>query len=141
MSAIDFSDPTTIASLTEALTAAGVDGLEISHPDGQLRILISGEGGARISATDATPRAPGSAPVVVKAPIAGHFCVEHPAASAAAHTLPRSVSDADILGFIRIGHVLLPLRAGRSGVLTKLLAEPGALIGFGDPLFEIEFSS
>ena len=141
MSAIDFSDPATIASLTEALTAAGVDGLEISRPDGQLRIVISGEGGARISATEATPRAPGSASAIVKAPIAGHFCVEHPAAPVAPQTLPRSVSDADILGFVRIGHVLLPLRAGRSGVLTKLLAEPGALIGFGDPLFEIEFPS
>ncbi|OWV69606.1 acetyl-CoA carboxylase [Rhizobium sp. R634] len=141
MSAIDFSDPAIIASLTEALTAAGVDGLEISRPDGQLRIVISGEGGARISSTKPTPRAPRTGPVVVKAPIAGHFSVEHPATSAAPQTLPRSVSDADILGFIRIGHVLLPLRAGRSGVLTKLLAEPGALIGFGDPLFEIEFSS
>ena len=92
-------------------------------------------------ATEATPRAPGSASAIVKAPIAGHFCVEHPAAPVAPQTLPRSVSEADILGFVRIGHVLLPLRAGRSGVLTKLLAEPGALIGFGDPLFEIEFSS
>lgn len=41
MSAIDFSDPATIAFLTEALTAAGVDGLEISRPGGQLRIVVA----------------------------------------------------------------------------------------------------
>ncbi|MBB2690725.1 UNVERIFIED_ORG: biotin carboxyl carrier protein [Rhizobium esperanzae] len=141
MSAIDFSDPATIAFLTEALTAAGVEGLEISRPDGQIRIVVSGEGGARISAPAATPRAPGAAPVVVKAPLAGHFCAEHPAAAVTPQTLPRSVSDADLLGFIGVGHVLLPLRAGHSGLLTRLLAAPGALVGFGDPLFEIELPS
>ncbi|MBB2708573.1 acetyl-CoA carboxylase (plasmid) [Rhizobium sophoriradicis] len=141
MSAIDFSDPATIAFLTDALTAAGVRGLEISRPDGQLRIVLLGEGGARISAQVAPRRASDSAPVVVTAPLAGHFCAEHPAAAVTPQTLPRSVSDADVLGFIRVGHLLLPLRAGRSGVLTRLLAEPSALVGFGDPLFEIELPS
>ncbi|MBY5323377.1 acetyl-CoA carboxylase biotin carboxyl carrier protein [Rhizobium leguminosarum] len=144
MSAIDFSDPATIAFLTEALTAAGVNGLEISQPGGQLRIVVAGKGGARISSTEATPRAPGLAPgsasAVVKAPMAGRFCVEHPA-SATPQKLPRSVSDADIVGFVGVGHILLPLRAGRSGILTRLIAEPGALVGFGDPLFEIELQS
>ncbi|MDO3434950.1 acetyl-CoA carboxylase [Rhizobium sp. CBN3] len=141
MSSIDFSDPATIAQLTQALTAAGVDGLEISRPGAQLRIVISGEGEARISATEAAPRAPGSTQTVVKAPMAGHFCVEHPAASAVPQNLPRSVSDTDILGFIRVADVLLPLRAASSGVMTRLLAAPGALVGYGDPLFEIEFPS
>ncbi|ARM14714.1 MULTISPECIES: acetyl-CoA carboxylase biotin carboxyl carrier protein [Rhizobium] len=140
MSVIDFSDPATIAFLTDALTAAGVAGLEISRPDEQIRIVISGEGGARISVPAATPRASNS-DVVVKAPLAGHFCAEHPAAAVTPQTLPRLISDADVLGFIRVGQVLLPLRAGRSGVLTRLLAEPGALVGFGDPLFEIELPS
>ncbi|MBY5356038.1 acetyl-CoA carboxylase [Rhizobium leguminosarum] len=141
MSAIDFSDPATIAFLTEALTAAGVNGLEISQPGGQLRLIVAGESGARIGSTEATPPAPGSAAAVVKAPMAGRFCVEHPAASAAPQDLPRSVSDADIVGFVGVGHILLPLCAGRSGVLTRLLAEPGALVGFGDPLFEIGLPS
>ncbi|OWV85305.1 acetyl-CoA carboxylase [Rhizobium sp. R635] len=141
MSAIDFSDPATIAQLTQALTAAGVAGLEISRPGAQLRIVISGEGEARISAAETAPRAPASAQAIVKAPMAGRFCAEHPGTSATPQNLPRSLSQADILGFIRVGDVLLPLRAGRSGVMTKRLAEPGALVGYGDPLFEIEFPS
>jgi biotin carboxyl carrier protein len=140
MSAIDFSDPATIAFLTDALTAAGVDGLEISRPGGQLRIVVAEKGGARISSTDATLRAPGLTSAVVKAPMAGRFCLDHPA-SAVPQKLPRSVSDADIVGFVGVGHILLPFRAGRSGVLIRLLAEPGALVGFGDPLFEIELPS
>ncbi|MBY3223382.1 acetyl-CoA carboxylase biotin carboxyl carrier protein [Rhizobium laguerreae] len=144
MSAIDFSDAATIALLTEALTAAGVNGLEISRPGGQLRIIVAGERGAGINSTEATPPAPGLTPgstsAVVKAPMAGRFRVQHPA-SAAPQNLPRSVSDADIVGFVGVGHILLPLHAGRSGILTRLLAEPGALVGFGDPLFEIELPS
>ncbi|NNU68758.1 acetyl-CoA carboxylase [Rhizobium sp. WYCCWR 11152] len=140
MSAIDFSDPATIALLTEALTAAGVNGLEISRTDGQLRIVVAGKDGTRISSTGATPRAPGFASAIVKAPMAGRFCLEHPT-SATPQDLPRSISDADIVGFVGVGHMLLPLRAGRSGVLTRLLAEPGALVGFGDPLFEIGLPS
>ena len=138
MSAIDFSDPATITLLTQALSAAGVDGLEISRPGAQLRIVISGDGDARISATEAAPRA---AQTFVKAPMAGRFCVDHPAASAASQNLPRSLSVTDILGFIRVGDVLLPLRAGCSGVLTRSLDEPGALVGYCDPLFEIELPS
>ncbi|SCB58263.1 Biotin carboxyl carrier protein [Rhizobium aethiopicum] len=141
MSAIDFSDPATITLLTDALIAAGVEGLEISRPGGQLRIVTSGEGSAQKSAREATPRSSGSPPVVVNAPMAGRFCVDHSAFCAAHRKVPRSVSEADVVAFVGVGHILLPLRAGRSGRLTRLLAEPGALVGFGDPLFEIESPS
>ncbi|WP_105439957.1 acetyl-CoA carboxylase [Neorhizobium sp. T25_13] len=130
MSAIDFSDPATIAFLTEALTAAGVSGLEISWPSGRLRIVIAtgNEAGIDVSVTS-RPAPTAQPPVVVKAPMAGHFYPGSPS---------RSVSATDILGFLRVGPVLLPLCAGRTGILTKQLAEPDALVGFGDPLFEIE---
>lgn len=138
MSAIDFSDPTTVALLTEALTAAGVSGLEISWPGGQLRIVTETGNETRIDVTTTTQPASVVQPVVFKAPMAGHFCPGRSSRSAAADRLPRSVSAADILGFLRVGPVLLPLCAGRAGILTKQLAEPDALVGFGDPLFEIE---
>ncbi|CDZ63798.1 acetyl-CoA carboxylase biotin carboxyl carrier protein [Neorhizobium galegae] len=130
MSGIDFSDPATIAFLTDALTAAGVSGLEISRPDGQLRIVIATGNEVRIDVSATSQPAPAAQPlVVVKAPMAGHFCTGSPL---------RSVSAADILGFLRVGPILLPLCAGRAGILTKQLAKPDALVGFGDPLFEIE---
>lgn len=138
MSAIDFSDPATIALLTDALTAAGVSGLEISRPGGQLRIVVATGEEARVNVSSTAQPASAVQPVVVKAPMAGHFCLGRPLRSAAADRLPRSVSAADILGFLRVGPVLLPLGAGRAGILTKQLAEPDALVGFGDPLFEIE---
>ncbi|CDZ33666.1 Biotin carboxyl carrier protein [Neorhizobium galegae bv. officinalis] len=139
MSAIDFSDPATIAFLTEALTAAGVSGLEISWPSGQLRIVIATGNEAGIDVSVTFRPAPTAQPlVVVKAPMAGHFYPGSPSRSAAADRMPQSVLATDLLGFLRVGPVLLPLCAGRAGILTKQLAEPDALVGFGDPLFEIE---
>ncbi|MEZ2128630.1 MULTISPECIES: acetyl-CoA carboxylase [unclassified Sinorhizobium] len=139
MSSIDFADPATIAILTDALTAAGVEGLEISKPGGHLRIVVSKRRGAQVSLTgDAQPGLAAAPAAVVKAPMAGRFCASHPSAPAEAERLPRVVCDKDVIGFIRIGSVLLPIPAGRSGLLTRQLAEPDALVGFGDPLFEIE---
>lgn len=142
MSAIDFSDPATITLLTDALTAAGVDGLEISRPGGKLRIVVSGDRGSRIEVSGAAlPTSADKSVVVVKAPMAGLFCASHPSRPAEHDHLPRPVSAMDVLGFMRIGPVLLPLCAGRSGVLTRRLAEADALVGFGASLFEIEIQT
>ncbi|CAN7650525.1 acetyl-CoA carboxylase [Neorhizobium sp. LjRoot104] len=137
MSNIDFSDPAMIAALTEALTEAGVDGLEISGPGGRLCLVVSNGKGPHVRVTGDAGAKTASA-VTIKAPIAGWFCAIHPSVSEETETLPRRVSDKDVVGFIRIGSVLLPVSAGRSGLLARRLAEPGALVGFGDALFEIE---
>lgn len=139
MSTLDLADTATIAALTEALTAAGVDGIEISTPRGHLRIVVSTGNSAQATAVVKTPPAEtAAAAVIVKAPMAGHFCSSHPSASVETNNLPRSITSADVLGFIRVGSVLLPISAGRPGIVKRRLAEPDALVGFGDPLFEIE---
>lgn len=138
MRTIDFSDPSTIAALADALTAAGVDGVEISRPGGNLRIVVSKAGSAQISLTGNAQPAPATSVAVVKAPMAGHFYPLHPSDSDGTGHLPRAVSSEDAIGFIRIGSVLLPILAGRSGLLARQLAEPETLVGFGDTLFEIE---
>jgi len=138
MSAIDFSDPATIAALADALTAAGVDGIEISKPAGKLRIVVSKAEGVQVSLKDMPPLSAASSAAIVKAPMAGHFHPLPPSLSGGTEGLPRSVSVRDVIGFIRIASVLLPIPAGRSGLLTRQLVEPETLVGFGDPLFEIE---
>lgn len=137
MSSIDFSDPETIAFLTDALTAAGVDGIEISGAKGQLRIVVSGDGAGRVARGGAATSAP-VAPITVRSPIAGRFLPSHPAGSGTAADLPRDVRSADVLGFAAVGPVLVPVTAGRDGVLKRRLVEPDTLVGFGAALFEIE---
>ncbi|MCZ4431216.1 acetyl-CoA carboxylase [Agrobacterium sp. SOY23] len=139
MTTLDLADTATIAALTEALTAAGVDGIEISTPKGHLRLVVSTGNSAQAASVVKTSTAEtAAATVIVKAPMAGRFCSSHPSALAETGHLPRAVTSADILGFIRIGSVLLPVSSGRPGVVKRRLAEPDALVGFGDPLFEIE---
>ncbi|AYM60015.1 acetyl-CoA carboxylase [Agrobacterium fabrum] len=139
MSTLDLTDTATIAALTEALTAAGVDGIEISTPKGHLRLLVAtGNSAQAVSVVKTSPVETAAVPVIVKAPMAGRFCSSHPSASVETDSLPRSTGSADVLGFIRIGSVLLPVSAGCPGVVKRRLAEPDALVGFGDPLFEIE---
>ncbi len=138
MSAIDLNDPSIIAALADALTAAGVDGVEISRPGGHLRIVVSKAAGAQINLTGNARPEPVIPVVVIKAPMAGHFYPMHLSDYDEAERLPRTVSSQDVIGFIRIGSVLLPIPAGRFGLLARQSAESETLVGFGDPLFEIE---
>jgi len=133
MSAFSLTDPAVIAALSEALTRAGVDGLEIIGPAGHIRIVVSPLGGAEVSRSATAPEnSAGTA--VVKAPIAGHF---RPAAidiDGEAH----EVAEGENLGFIAIGPILVPLIAPQAGLLRRQLVDPEALVGFGMPLFELQ---
>ncbi|WP_137128619.1 acetyl-CoA carboxylase [Rhizobium sp. FY34] len=132
MTSIDLTDPQTIAFLTDALTTAGVDGVEISGPSGTLRIIMSAE-------EKVSHAAPAPSPALsIKAPMAGIFCPPRPGSSEVPADLPRTVAAGQALGFLRLGPVLLPLAAPKAGLLTRQFVEAGALVGFGDTLFQIE---
>lgn len=130
MSGINFTDPAVIAALSAALTAAGVDGIEIEQGHQKLRIVVEGNGAASVL-VDAAKAAETN---VAKAQLAGIFT--H--ARTVSGSLLRNVANGEILGFIRIGPVLLPVKASKTGILTRVLAENDALVGYGAPLFEIE---
>lgn len=140
MSRVDFSDPAVIASLTAALEAAGVDGIEIEQCGSKVRIVVEQElpGAARRVKTSHTTPSRTVQPGNVSAPMAGVFCSDHPALPVRSSGFPLEVGTGDPLGFIRIGPILLPVKAGTPGVLTRRIAEDGALVGYGDTLFEFE---
>ncbi|URK86090.1 acetyl-CoA carboxylase (plasmid) [Rhizobium sp. RCAM05350] len=139
MSGVDFSDPAVIASLAAALEAAGVDGIDIEQGTHKVRIVVERGGPGGVSQVDASQPAPATAEACfVAAPIAGFFCSGHPASVVPPFQLPREVVSGDTLAFVRIGPVLLPVRAPKTGVLTRFVAENGSLVGYGDPLFAIE---
>lgn len=142
MRRFDLTDPATIAALTDMLTTAGVDGLEITTPDTQLRLVISVPGNtAKASSVAAIVSKPKVSCVTVKAPLAGHFYLSHPSVVAETDKLPCAVAADDVVGFIRISHILVPVQAGCAGSLTRQLASQDALVGYGDPLFELELQS
>lgn len=139
MRRVDFTDPAALAALTDMLTAAGVEGLEITTPDTQLRLVISVPDNAAKPLSAAAKSA--ESLVTVKAPIAGHFHLSHPSCVAEIDEFTGAVAADDVVGFIRISHILVPVLAGRTGSLIRQLAVQDALVGFGDPLFELELYS
>jgi biotin carboxyl carrier protein len=52
--------------------------------------------------------------------------------------LPLEVVSGEIVAFLCVGSILLPINATKAGVLTRRLAEDGSVVGYGDPLFEYE---
>ncbi|OCJ16343.1 acetyl-CoA carboxylase [Rhizobium sp. AC44/96] len=137
MSTIGLTDPVTIATLSDALTKAGVEGVEITTRDGHLRIVVSGGKSAAISHSAPSSAVSSADSAVIKAPIAGYF---RPAAAAAGET-EREVMQGEPLGFMVIGPILVPMLASSAGILRRKHAEPEDLIGFGTPLFELEKTS
>ena len=135
MSKLDLSDPAIIERLTVALEAAGVDGIEITRPDQNLLIRLAGSanGSARQVRSGKKTDAAGT-PVVVKAPMAGEFWPSDLSRTGAPGA---SVADGTI-GFLKVGPILLPVTAGPSKRLRRHLVEQGTIVGFGDPIAEVE---
>lgn len=139
MSGVDFSNPGVIASLAAALEAAGVDGIDIEQGTRKVRIVVDRGIPGRVSQVDESQPTPATAHAgFVAAPITGFFCSGHPASVVPPLELPREVASGDTIAFVRIGPVLLPVWAPKTGVLTRFVAENGSLVGYGDPLFAIE---
>ena len=132
-------EPATLAKIAGWLEVAGVDSIEIETEGGRLLRIVAGAGTASdgageapdvsISQDDARP---------AKAPIAGHFLPLHPAREAAEATVGSAVLAEEIIGFVGIGPLIMPIHAEDAGTLNDCVVEPGSLVGYGDTVFLIE---
>lgn len=134
MTKLDLSDPAIIERLTAALEAAGVEGIEITRPDQSLLIRLSGSANGPASQVRSGRADNRGEPVVVKAPMAGEFWPSDLSRTGA----PGASAASDAVGFLRVGPILLPVAAGSSKRLRRHLVEQGAIVGFGDPIAEVE---
>jgi acetyl-CoA carboxylase biotin carboxyl carrier protein len=122
-------DPALVATLSRWLDATDIDLLELSGPDGALTL---GRGGvARMAVAEAGP-------TEVLATSPGLFLDRHPLAARAAVEVGEEVEAGELLGCLRVGTLLLPVRAPASGLVVAVLATPGALVGYGTPLFRLQ---
>lgn len=138
MSGVDFSDPEAIAFLAAALEAAGVAAIEIDQPGRKLRIVVENGVPGMSSQVETSQQSQRPQTRAVTASIAGIFTHDHPTFVALPVESPREVVAGDTLGFIRVGPILLPVKAPETGILMRSVTEDGLLVGYGDPLFEIE---
>ncbi|MCD7109447.1 acetyl-CoA carboxylase [Rhizobium sp. DKSPLA3] len=132
MSRLDFTDPAVLDALAAALTAAGVDGIEITQSSRTLRLVVAGEPPRATVHRDASPAAAAAADIVA-APMAGLLDLR-----TVPSDLPRTVRAGEILACLRVGPVLVPVRAMKACTVMRCLCDADALVGFGDPLFDIK---
>ncbi|TCN33323.1 biotin carboxyl carrier protein [Sinorhizobium americanum] len=132
-------DPATLKKVALWLDDAGVNSVEIETEDGRLVRIVAGAG---VSTDDVASNPDISVArnraQPVKAPIAGHFLPVHPARDRAEATVGAAVVADEIIGFVKIGPLVMPLRVEEAGRLEGCGIEPGALVGYGDTVFLIE---
>jgi biotin carboxyl carrier protein len=132
-------DPATLQQIALWLDDAGVTSIEIETEGGRFVRIAAGAG---VTSNDAGVDAdvPVSQDSVrpAKAPIAGHFLSVHPARDAAEAAPGAAVFGEQIIGFVRIGPLLMPVQVEEAGTLDACVAEPGGLVGYGDTVFRIE---
>lgn len=142
MSKLDLTDPALLEALAAALTAAGVDGIDIEQPSGKLRLVLDAQSPrtmtpARQTTPARTQTAAGASQAAhLTAPMAGIFDL-----ATVTGAFPRTVADGEILACLRVGPVLVPVRASQACTVTRCRVAPDSLVGFGDPLFDIEARS
>lgn len=146
-----------LKTLIDLVSESNISELEITEADGKVRIVKSDPAAAIVAQPvyAAPPAAPvvtaaataaaapaAAAPVetghVVKSPMVGTFYrASSPNAKPFAE-LGQQVKEGEAICIIEAMKIMNEIEADKSGTITKILAENGQAIEFGQPLFVIE---
>ena len=108
------------------MLAAGLQSLSVAEGDACLVLKLAG----------ATPDAP-AATVEVTTKAMGVFLPSHPRRPDNSVKPGDQVAAGDIVGFLRSGPTLVPVIAETAGRVVAIIAEPGALLGYGAPVLTL----
>jgi acetyl-CoA carboxylase biotin carboxyl carrier protein len=131
-----------IEQISAWLTEAGIDGLELSGPDGRLRLGRAGREGdrsddtvAEFNVAEAEIRAQHS--FTVNAPGVGILLHRHPMQEAPLAPIGSRILAGQTVALLQIGALLLAIDAQHDGAVTNLLVQHGALVGYGAEIIEL----
>lgn len=127
--------PEDIAGLAAAMAAAGIARLTLSGPGFEL-VLDRGETAARGADAPGAGPEPEAALTPVTAPSIGVFLRAHPLHDAPLAAVGAAVVAGQALALLRVGDLLTPVPAPADGVIVAALPADGALVGYGDRLFD-----
>ncbi|MFJ1211780.1 acetyl-CoA carboxylase biotin carboxyl carrier protein [Burkholderia pyrrocinia] len=120
------------------LAAAEIEFAEIRHAGSTVRLTLepaastSGEAGA------IGKPSPAAGPTsIVRSPSTGIFVTTHPDRAAPQAAIGHRVEAGNVVGLLQIAELYRPVVAERGGVISAIPAEPGGLVGYGAPLFEL----
>jgi|tagenome__1003787_1003787.scaffolds.fasta_scaffold20882521_3 acetyl-CoA carboxylase biotin carboxyl carrier protein len=126
--------PDDLTEVAAAMTLAGVGRLELKGPDFHL-VLACGAGDAPV-ATEVALAQPDAEIVPVAAPGLGTFLRTHPLHDRPLAGDGEAVAAGQAIALLQIGALLTPVPAPANGLIVGALPEDGALVGYGDRLFD-----
>jgi len=125
------------------LDEENIKSIEIFSPGRSLRIVMEGRIGG-LGPTNRMASAHVGAngdPLAVPARTPGVFLAAHPCRTEPLVQSGAKVAAGDIVGLLKVGHILIPVAAPRDGIVTRVLAAPGTTVDFGASLVEIRPSA
>ncbi|MQB09922.1 MULTISPECIES: biotin/lipoyl-containing protein [Agrobacterium] len=135
-----YSEPGTIAELAAHLERNNVSAIEIETSDGSLKIvaMAGGQASAEQRPIGATKAPIKTGNILARAPMAGIFTPAHPQRPDRAVQLGQSVAKGEIVAFVTTGLLIVPVIAEKAGTVSEIVAEAGALVGYGSTLLKTE---
>lgn len=144
-----------LKTLIDLVSESNVSELEITEAEGKVRIVKSGGNVIQqyVSAPmPAQAAAPGNVPVAespvpppaapaghtVKSPMVGTFYRSSSPGAKAFVELGSQVKEGETICIIEAMKILNEIEADKSGTVTRILAENGQAVEYGQPLFVIE---
>ncbi|MCF8137047.1 MAG: acetyl-CoA carboxylase biotin carboxyl carrier protein subunit [Desulfotignum sp.] len=127
-------DQNLIKLLTGRLQASDVTQFECHWPQGSLRLDFS-----RGHEDDPQLSAPvDSNKHLVKATCMGRLCFEHPLVPLKPICPGDHIEKGQLLAFLGFDQVFVPLYAKHKGGVTRLMMKQNDLVGYADPILEME---
>ena len=124
-----------IERLTAWCASAGIREIELAEAGFSLRLHMQ----AVVAETPMAAVAPKAETVFkgVRAPGVGVFRLDHPTTGRPVAEPGQTVRKGETVGVLQVGPCLKAVLAPADGVLGAALAEDGAIVGYGTPLYEL----
>ncbi|MDP9651239.1 biotin carboxyl carrier protein [Paraburkholderia caledonica] len=124
-----------ILEIISCLRQESIQSFELAEDDFSLRLKLRSK---PIQDPDTPPRPSEPDLVTVSAPLPSVFYLDHP-------SMPRgtpskggsTVSEGSVIGYLKIGSVVLPVQSPCCGRIHECMAQDATLVGIGTKLFTV----
>lgn len=129
--------PEDLSEIAAAMAAAGIGHLELTGPGVRLALGRGPSAEPLAVAVAAETMAPEAGAIAVTAPGVGTFLRAHPLHDRPLAAAGDAVGAGQPIAALRVGALLLPVVAPAAAVVVDATVEDGALVGYGDRLFDL----
>ena len=134
-------DPEQIVQMATWLVQAGLETLELTNEAAGLKLRVCVEQAA--TGTAPAPQAavppsvtiPGT--VAVTTPYFGHLCLTHPMRDTPFAPPGTKVAQGEVVALLTLDTLQVPVVAPVAGTVTDVVAQPGAVVGYGATVMHI----